>query len=132
MPDTVDIAKEELNAQTADELASYVDRIINLEEEKASLGTDIKDIYKEAAGRGFPRNILTKVVKMKREDEEKREERENDDAVASFYLEVITESAEDRRKRFAKAAKQKRDRTREETGQTDVEDVTGEPELADA
>jgi uncharacterized protein (UPF0335 family) len=37
----------------ADQLKSFIERIERLEEEKAGLASDIKDVYAEAKGTGF-------------------------------------------------------------------------------
>lgn len=62
---------------TADErLKSFVERIEKLEEEKAAIGSDIRDVYSEAKGVGFNPKTIRKIVKLRKMDEEKRREEE--------------------------------------------------------
>ena len=47
-----------------DELKSYVERIVRLEEEKAERASDIKEVYGEAQRRGYNTKALRVVVKI--------------------------------------------------------------------
>lgn len=66
-----------------DQLKSIVARIEQMEEEKATIADDIKDIYTEAKGNGFDVNALRTIIKLRKEDPKKRETRE---AVLDTYL----------------------------------------------
>ena len=57
-----------------DRLQSFIERIERLEDEKASLQEDIKEIYNEAKGAGFDTKTMRKVVKLRKMDREKRQE----------------------------------------------------------
>lgn len=57
-------------------LRSFIERIENLEEEKAALMEDIKEVYAEAKGVGFEPKIIRKVLKIKNMDTDKRREEE--------------------------------------------------------
>lgn len=61
---------------SADALKSYIERIERLEEEKKSLGVDIREIYIEAKGNGFEPKIMRKVVALRRQNAADREEEE--------------------------------------------------------
>lgn len=52
----------------ADQLKSVVDRILKLEEEKAAISDDIKDVYGEAKGNGYDVKALRHVVKLQKMD----------------------------------------------------------------
>ena len=60
----------------ADRLRSLVDRIERLEEERKSLGSDIKEIYQEAASAGFDCKVLRRLIKDRRQDPAELEEQE--------------------------------------------------------
>ena len=60
----------------ADQLKSIVERIERLEEEKAGLASDIKDIFAEAKGNGFDVKTLRKIVSLRKLDAAEREEAE--------------------------------------------------------
>ena len=49
-------------------MKGFLDRIQRLEEEKAELQTDIKEVFKEAKDAGFDQKILQKLMKRQKED----------------------------------------------------------------
>lgn len=55
-------------------LRSFIERIERLEEEKAAISDDIKDVYGEAKGVGYDVKTLRKIVRLRKMDEEKRRE----------------------------------------------------------
>lgn len=67
-------------------LKSFVERIERLEEEKAGLTSDIRDIYTEAKGYGFNVQVMRRVVRLRRMDAAERQERE---AVLDLYLHAL-------------------------------------------
>lgn len=56
------------------QLKALVERIEHLEEEKAAIGADIKEVYAEAKGSGFDAKILRRVVALRKLPEAEREE----------------------------------------------------------
>lgn len=60
----------------ADRLRSFIERIERLEEEKAALAADIKEIYSEAKGTGFDVKIIRQVVRLRKMDQSDRREQE--------------------------------------------------------
>ena len=61
---------------SSERLKSFVKRIEKLEEDKASVLEDLKDVYAEVKGTGFDPRILRAVVSLRRMEVEKRRERE--------------------------------------------------------
>lgn len=57
-------------------LKAYMERIERLEEEKAGISEDIKDIFAEAKGTGFDTKTMRKVLRLRKMDKEKRQEEE--------------------------------------------------------
>lgn len=55
-------------------LRSFVERIERLEEEKAALAEDIKEVYAEAKAVGFDAKTMRKIVSLRKMDVEKRRE----------------------------------------------------------
>jgi uncharacterized protein (UPF0335 family) len=51
-----------------DQLKSFINRIERLEEERAALSADIKEVYSEAKGTGFDTKIMRKVVALRKLD----------------------------------------------------------------
>ncbi len=60
----------------ADHLRSFIERIERLEEEKANIANDIKEVYSEAKGTGFDTKIMRKVVALRKKDKHELAEEE--------------------------------------------------------
>ena len=58
------------------QLKAIVERIERLAEEKDGIASDIKDIYAEAKGNGYDVPALRAIIKLRKEDANKRAERE--------------------------------------------------------
>lgn len=56
------------------QLKSIIERIERLEEEKAAITSDIKDVLLEAKGNGFEPKIIRKVIALRRMDPAEREQ----------------------------------------------------------
>lgn len=69
-----------------DHLKSLVERIERLEEEKAALTADIREVYSEAKGQGFDTRIMRQVVRLRRLDRADRQEQE---AILDLYLAAL-------------------------------------------
>lgn len=59
-----------------DRLKSFIERIERLEEEKAALASDIKDVFSEAKGTGFDTKIMRAILKLRKLDGADIEEQE--------------------------------------------------------
>ena len=70
----------------AGQLKSLIERIERLEEEKAALTADIREVYSEAKGVGFDTKIMRQVVRMRRLD---RAERQEQEAVLDLYMSAL-------------------------------------------
>lgn len=67
-------------------LQSIVDRIERLEEEKAALAADIREIYTEAKSAGYDVKVLRQVIKTRKLDKAEREEQ---DALRETYMHAL-------------------------------------------
>ncbi len=72
------------NAQT--QLRSIVERIERLEEDKAAVMNDLKEVYAEAKGNGFQTAIIRKVVRLRKQDRAKVSEEQ---ALMDLYISAI-------------------------------------------
>jgi uncharacterized protein (UPF0335 family) len=61
---------------TAEQLRSYVERIERLEEEKAAIATDVREVYAEAKANGFDVKIMRQVLRLRKLDHDDRSEQE--------------------------------------------------------
>jgi uncharacterized protein (UPF0335 family) len=66
----------EVGGVAADRLRSFIERIERLEEEKAALAADIKEIYSEAKGTGFDIKAIRMIVRLRKMDQSDRQEQE--------------------------------------------------------
>ena len=67
-------------------LKSLIERIERLEEDKAAVAADLKEVYAEAKGEGFDVKIVRKVVRLRKQDTAKRQEEE---ALIDLYISAI-------------------------------------------
>jgi uncharacterized protein (UPF0335 family) len=78
------------NGIAGDEIRQFIERIERLNSEKEGIASDIKDVYAELKGRGFDAAAIRQIVKMRKEDAAKREERE---AILQLYLDALGDLA---------------------------------------
>jgi len=69
-----------------EQLKAIVERIERLEEEKKTIADDIKDVYGEAKGNGYDVTALKTIIKMRKEDANKRAEKET---ILETYLQAL-------------------------------------------
>ena len=70
------------------QLKSVVERIETLENEKAEIAGQIKEVYAEAKSNGFDTKALRKVIAIRKQDEAEREELE---AIIETYMAALGE-----------------------------------------
>jgi uncharacterized protein (UPF0335 family) len=61
---------------TAERLKSFIERIERLEEDKAVIVNDIKEVYAEAKGEGFEVKAMRQVIKLRKMPDADRNELE--------------------------------------------------------
>ena len=59
-----------------EQLRAVIERIERLEEEKAGISSDIRDVYTEAKGNGYDVKALRTIVRMRKQDANERAEQE--------------------------------------------------------
>ena len=69
-----------------DQIKAFIERIERLEEEKASIAGDIKEVYAEAKGNGFDTKVLRKIIQIRRQDHNQRMEIE---ALLELYMTAL-------------------------------------------
>ena len=72
-----------LDPTAQENLRNLINRIENLEEDKANVTADIKEVYEEAKSFGYDTKIIRKVVALRKLDRHTREEQE---ALLDLYL----------------------------------------------
>lgn len=81
-------APQSLTQTAKEKLKQVVARIERLEEEKAGIASDIKDVYAEAKALGYDTKALRAVVRLRKIDRREREEQEQ---VLDLYLQALGE-----------------------------------------
>jgi uncharacterized protein (UPF0335 family) len=74
------------NGVAADELRQLIERIERLEEEKAGIASDIKEVKAEAKSRGFDVKAITAILRIRKMDADERAEQE---AMLELYKEAL-------------------------------------------
>ena len=75
-----------INASAQGKLKSLIERIERLEEDRAAVAADLKEVYAEAKCEGFDTKIVRKVVRLRKQDTAKRQEEE---ALIELYISAI-------------------------------------------
>ena len=71
---------------TQKKLRAFIERIENLEEEKANIANDIRDVFAEAKSDGFDVKAIRAVLKIRKMNDSERQEAE---AVLATYLHAL-------------------------------------------
>lgn len=73
-------------AVSGERLRAFIKRIEKLEEDKAAVGEDLKEVFAEAKGVGFDTKIIRQIVRLRKIELEKRRENEE---LMSLYMAAI-------------------------------------------
>lgn len=68
------------------QLEQYISKIERLEQEKADLSEEIKDIFQDASSHGFDVKAMKSVIKLKKLDKDKLAEQ---DAMLELYRDTL-------------------------------------------
>jgi len=69
-----------------DQLRSFIERVERMEEEKATITADIREIFSEAKASGFDVKVMRQVVKLRKIDAQDRLEQEE---ILTLYLHAL-------------------------------------------
>ena len=79
-------------------IRSFVERVENIDGELAELNEQKKEVFAEAKGEGFDVKILKEIIKLRKQDQDERDERES---LLDLYMRAMETAVEDK---VAKAA----------------------------
>ena len=79
-------------------IRAFVERIETIETEIGELNEQKKEVFAEAKGEGFDVKILKEIIKLRKQDEEERDERES---MLDLYMRAMEQAAPEK---TAKAA----------------------------
>ena len=69
-----------------DQIRQLIDQVEKLEEDKLQINEDLKEVYNTAKAQGYDTNILKKLIKIRRMDEQKRVEEQE---VLHLYMRAL-------------------------------------------
>lgn len=69
-----------------DQLRAFIERIERMEDEKAAVSADIKEIYSEAKGNGFDTKVIREIIRIRRQDASERQEHES---ILELYMSAL-------------------------------------------
>lgn len=69
-----------------DQLKAIVERVERLEEEKKTIGDDIRDVYAEAKGNGYDVTAIKTIVRLRKVDANERAEAET---ILETYMQAM-------------------------------------------
>ncbi len=75
-----------MHSSDVNKLRQYMERIENLEAEKAEVQDNISDTYKQAKNDGFDPKVMKKVLRLKKM---KTEDRESEDLLLDTYMAAL-------------------------------------------
>lgn len=81
-PDTSDA----IGGAAREQIKAFISRIERLEEDKANVMADTKEVYAEAKSMGFDTKVLRKVIALRKVDKRERQETE---ALVELYLGAV-------------------------------------------
>ena len=67
----------EVGGIAGERLRAFVERIERLEEEKAALAADVREVYAEAKGTGFDVKTMRQLIRLRKMDRSDRQEQEH-------------------------------------------------------
>ncbi|MGN7610700.1 DUF2312 domain-containing protein [Magnetococcales bacterium HHB-1] len=67
---------EDVQGISGEILTQFIERIERLEEEKAEISSDIREVYQEAKGTGFDPKIMRNIVRIRKMDQNEVDEQE--------------------------------------------------------
>ena len=77
---------EAIGDNAKEQLRSIIERVERLEEDKAAVASDIKDVFTEAKGNGYDVKALRTIVRMRKQDAGERAEQEQ---ILETYMQAM-------------------------------------------
>ena len=82
-------------------IRSFVERVENIDGELAELNEQKKEVFAEAKGEGFDVKILKEIIKLRKQDQDERDERES---LLDLYMRAMDSASSASEEKVAKAA----------------------------
>ncbi|GGE00024.1 UPF0335 protein [Aureimonas endophytica] len=80
---------DDVSMASGGRIRSFVERIEQLEQEIADLNEGKKEVFAEAKGEGFDVKILKEIIKLRKQDQDERDEHET---LLDLYMKAMDEA----------------------------------------
>lgn len=80
---------DDVSTASGGRIRSFVERIEQLDEEIADLNEGKKEVFAEAKGEGFDVKILKEIIKLRKQDQDERDEHET---LLDLYMKAMSEA----------------------------------------
>ena len=71
-----DASPDVLTSAAQGRLRTVIERLERLEEDKAAVMADMKEVFAEAKGEGFEVKVLKEIIRLRKQDKDERDEHE--------------------------------------------------------
>lgn len=78
--------ENEIGGATVGQLRSYIERVERLEEEKAEIVANVRDVFAEAKATGYDPKVMRQVIKLRKMEPQDRAEQES---LLDLYLRAL-------------------------------------------
>ena len=78
-----------------DRIRSFIERVEHIEEEIKALNEGKKEVFAEAKGEGFDVKVLKEILRLRKQDEDERDEQ---DSLLDLYMQAMEGGEEPQRK----------------------------------
>ena len=83
---TDDISGDSAQTIAVGQLRAFIERIERLEEEKKTIGDDIKEVFAELKGSGFDSKAVRTIIRLRKQTEHVRQEEQ---AMIQLYMDAL-------------------------------------------
>ncbi|KAB0682555.1 DUF2312 domain-containing protein [Aureimonas leprariae] len=82
---------DDVSTASGGRIRSFIERIEQLDQEIADLNEGKKEVFAEAKGEGFDVKILKEIIKLRKQDQDERDEH---DTLLDLYMKAMADSEE--------------------------------------
>ncbi|WP_075655036.1 DUF2312 domain-containing protein [Pseudochrobactrum sp. B5] len=83
---TDDVGGDSSQTIAVGQLRAFIERIERLEEEKKTVGADIKEVFAELKGSGFDTKAVRTIIRLRKKEDLERQEEE---AMVQLYADAL-------------------------------------------
>lgn len=81
-----DISGDSAQSIAAGQLRAFIERVERLEEEKKTIGDDIKEVFAELKGSGFDTKAVKTIIRLRKQSDHERQEEQ---AMIQLYMDAL-------------------------------------------